>query len=251
MHYYQFNIGDYVSHTRHLSLMEDLAFRRLLDFCYLHEEPVSGSAEEVARRLGMRDHVAEVDAVLREFFQLDDDGRWHNGRVERELEAFSEKREKAVEAGKASAKARANAQRKRSGRSTDVQRTLNVGSTDVQPTSTQEPLDTNPPKEREGESAREPVVEKQGGGYVRGEANIVALLARERILDLAAASRGNLAREAARAGVTEPMCQQFLASMRSRGKSDEAAKGLLVAQLRKPSEFVLWHKAETLTTSKP
>ncbi|NDH69342.1 MAG: DUF1376 domain-containing protein, partial [Gammaproteobacteria bacterium] len=32
MHYYQFHIGDYKSHTHHLSLLEDLAYRRLLDF---------------------------------------------------------------------------------------------------------------------------------------------------------------------------------------------------------------------------
>jgi len=35
MHYYQFNIGDYASHTRHLSDLEDLAYRRLLDAYYL------------------------------------------------------------------------------------------------------------------------------------------------------------------------------------------------------------------------
>lgn len=152
MHYYQFNIGDYVSHTRHLSLMEDLAFRRLLDFCYLHEAPLEGTAEQVARKIGMRDQAAEVESVLLEFFVLGDDQRWHNARVERELAAFGEKREAAVRAGKASAKARAGAQRKGNGRSTVVQRSLIVCSTDVQPDSTQETLDKN----QEPESTPQP-----------------------------------------------------------------------------------------------
>ena len=39
MHFYSFNIGDYASHTRHLTPMEDLAYRRLLDIYYLHEQP--------------------------------------------------------------------------------------------------------------------------------------------------------------------------------------------------------------------
>ncbi len=162
MHYYQFNIGDYVSHTRHLSLMEDLAFRRLLDFCYLHEAPLEGTAEQVARKIGMREQAAEVESVLLEFFVLGDDQRWHNARVERELAAFDEKREAAVRAGKASAKARAGAQRKGNGRSTVVQRSLSVGSTDVQPTSTQETLDKNqepestPPPPQGGASSLRP-----------------------------------------------------------------------------------------------
>jgi len=43
MHYFNFNIGDYASHTRHLSLMEDLAYRRLIDAYYLAEKPFTGT----------------------------------------------------------------------------------------------------------------------------------------------------------------------------------------------------------------
>lgn len=167
LHYYQFNIGDYVSHTRHLSLMEDLAFRRLLDFCYLHEAPLEGTAEQVARKIGMREQAAEVESVLLEFFVLGDDQRWHNARVERELAAFDEKREAAVRAGKASAKARAGAQRKGNGRSTVVQRSLSIGSTDVQPDSTQETLDKN----QEPESTPRP----PGGGLFADASGTVSM----------------------------------------------------------------------------
>ena len=65
-----FNIGDYMP-PWHLSLLEDLAYRRLLDLYYLHEEPLNESSTVVARLINMRDHVDEVQIVLEEFFELD------------------------------------------------------------------------------------------------------------------------------------------------------------------------------------
>ena len=53
MHYFNFNIGDYASHTRHLSLLEDLAYRRLLDAYYLSEKPFQGSPADIAKEIGM------------------------------------------------------------------------------------------------------------------------------------------------------------------------------------------------------
>ena len=49
MFYYSFNIGDYQSHTSHLSEMEDLAYRRMLDWCYLHEKPLPEEVDEILR----------------------------------------------------------------------------------------------------------------------------------------------------------------------------------------------------------
>jgi uncharacterized protein YdaU (DUF1376 family) len=72
MHYYQFHIGDYKSHTHHLSLIEDLAFRRLLDHYYLHEHPIK--QRDIARQIGMREHEQEVLTVLNEFFVSSDAG---------------------------------------------------------------------------------------------------------------------------------------------------------------------------------
>lgn len=265
MHYYQFNIGDYVSHTRHLSLMEDLAFRRLLDFCYLHESPMEGTAEQVARKIGMREQAAEVESVLLEFFVLGDDQRWHNARVERELAAFDEKREAAVRAGKASAKARAGAQLKGNGRSTVVQRSLNVGSTVVQPTSTHEPSDTPNLNQgvREGESARthdepkpaepEPVSAKPAAiapPVNREGIRLLHFLAEKRIMDLATTERVELANSAASAGVTPDMCRKFLASMKDRGKEPEQCKGLLVSKLRDPASLANWNTSETYLSTK-
>ena len=87
MHYYQFHIGDYKSHTHHLSLMEDLAYRRLLDHYYLHQAPIK--QREIARQIGMRDHEQEVLTVLNEFFLSTDDG-YINPRADKEIKAYVE-----------------------------------------------------------------------------------------------------------------------------------------------------------------
>ena len=125
MHYYQFNIGDYVSHTRHLSPIEDIAYRRLLDAYYLSERPLNSGLTSVARQIGLRDFEQEVKIVLDEFFKLTEDG-WINIRADKEIAHFKGKIEQASKAGKASAERRSNAR-----------------STDVQPTNNQEPITNN------------------------------------------------------------------------------------------------------------
>ena len=125
MHYYQWNIGDYVSHTRHLSPIEDIAYRRLLDAYYLSERPLNSGLTSVARQIGLRDYEQEVKIVLDEFFKLTEEG-WINTRADKEIAHFKGKIEQASKAGKASAERRSNAR-----------------STDVQPTNNQEPLTNN------------------------------------------------------------------------------------------------------------
>ena len=85
MHYYQFHIGDYKAHTHHLSLMEDLAFRRLLDFYYLHEGPIK--THDIARQIGMREHEQDVLTVLNEFFMSTPNG-FINARADKEIENY-------------------------------------------------------------------------------------------------------------------------------------------------------------------
>ena len=103
MHYYQFNIGDYQSHTSHLSEMEDLVYRRLLDWYYLHETPIPLDESEVSRQIRMRSHTESIAIVLREYFERTDDG-WIHHRANKEIAKADEKSEKAS----ASAKARWN-----------------------------------------------------------------------------------------------------------------------------------------------
>ena len=118
MHYYQFNIGDYASHTRHLDLLEDLAYRRILDLYYLHERQLSGDATLVAKQIGMRDEAATVRDVLNEFFEKTDEG-YVNARADKEIAHYHSKIEQASRAGKASAERRLG--NRSTGVATDVQ----------------------------------------------------------------------------------------------------------------------------------
>jgi uncharacterized protein YdaU (DUF1376 family) len=103
MHYYQFNIGDYNSHTMHLSEIEDLTYRRLLDWYYLHESSIPLDLNEVSRQIRMRSHSDCIATVLQEFFERTPDG-WIHHRANKEIEKVGDKSQKAS----ASAKARWN-----------------------------------------------------------------------------------------------------------------------------------------------
>lgn len=105
MHYYQFNIGDYHSHTNHLEPLEDLAYRRMLDWSYLNEIPLPVDLSEIGRLIRMRSHSDCIEIVLRDFFTLTDDG-YIQSRIMTEVDAYREKSKKA----KKSAEARWNKQ---------------------------------------------------------------------------------------------------------------------------------------------
>ncbi len=99
MHYYQFNIGDYQSHTSHLSEIEDLVYRRLLDWYYLHETPIPLDESEVSRQIRMRSHTESIAIVLREYFVCTENG-WIHHRANKEIAKADEKSEKASASAK-------------------------------------------------------------------------------------------------------------------------------------------------------
>ena len=136
MNYFPFHIGDYAAHTQRLSLMEDLAYRRLIDAYYLAERPLNGRSTDVAREIGMLEQLEAVEYVLEKFFVKCDEG-YRNARCDKEIAHFRDKQNKASQAGKASAERRLNA------RSTSVgKKSTSVANpaTDEQPTNNQEPL---------------------------------------------------------------------------------------------------------------
>jgi len=84
VHYYPFHVADYLTATAHLSPMEDLAYRRLLDRYYSSEAPLPGDVDELARLIRLRGHEAEIRQVLVEFWALTEAG-WTQARAEQQL----------------------------------------------------------------------------------------------------------------------------------------------------------------------
>ena len=93
MNYYAFHIGDYKAHTPHLSLIEDLAYRRMLDLYYLTESPLP-DVKKIARAICMRENIEDIQTVLDEFFIDTEEGFIHE-RCEREIKAMNDKSGKA------------------------------------------------------------------------------------------------------------------------------------------------------------
>ena len=139
MHYYQFNIGDYASHTSRLTPIEDLAYRRLLDLYYLNEQPLNGCVKEVSREIGLSDYLPEVEYVLKKFFTLDEDV-YKQKRIEIEIKKYKSNARNKSKAGKASAKAR---QAKASSKLTGVEQVLNSVDAPLDKCSTGEQLNIN------------------------------------------------------------------------------------------------------------
>src|SRR4030095_15601018 len=85
MHYYQFNIGDYIKHTNHLSLEEDITYRRLLDLYKDTENPIPTDIPLFSRRI--RAPAETVLTILKEFFFLTDIG-YINLRADEEIRSY-------------------------------------------------------------------------------------------------------------------------------------------------------------------
>jgi len=94
MHYYQFNIKDYLAHTTHLEPMEDLAYRRMIDYCYLNQIGLPKSLDEISRLIRLRPHKKEISTILKEFFHFEN-GAYLNKKVEQVIEKYLEKSIKA------------------------------------------------------------------------------------------------------------------------------------------------------------
>jgi uncharacterized protein YdaU (DUF1376 family) len=139
MHYFQFNIGDYASHTSRLTPLEDLAYRRMLDLYYLNEQPLNECVKEVAREIGLSEYASEVEYVLCKFFTKNENG-FSQKRIDLEIKKYKSNAKNKSRAGKASAKARAV---KASKEVTGVEQVLNTTSTDVEQNTKHKPLTIN------------------------------------------------------------------------------------------------------------
>ena len=141
MHYYQFNIGDYSARTAHLSPIEDLAYRRMIDLYVKNESPLPKKVEEIARLTRLRGHEESIKIVLSDFFKLTKSG-WVDDSIQEIVDKYKEKSEKA----KKSAKARWEKESSNSGKKGDANalRTQTEGNANHKPlTNNHKPLTNN------------------------------------------------------------------------------------------------------------
>lgn len=90
MHYYQFNIGDYIKSTSHLSIAEDITYRRLMDLYYDTEQPIPDDNPRVLRRLRLGSEYSDsLEIVLSEFFILTENG-WENKRCSEDIQSYQD-----------------------------------------------------------------------------------------------------------------------------------------------------------------
>ena len=99
MNFYPFHIGDYAAHTRNLSFMEDLAYRRLIDQYYLDESPLKGEPSLIARRIGMSDFSSDVQYILETFFEKEGEF-WVSKRCDGEIAKYRLKADSARNANR-------------------------------------------------------------------------------------------------------------------------------------------------------
>ena len=85
MIWYKFHLGDYITHTTHLSDAEDLAYRRLLDLYYMSEAPIPLDTAFVARKIRLDLDITE--SVLSEFFEATEEG-YQNTRCDAEIAKY-------------------------------------------------------------------------------------------------------------------------------------------------------------------
>lgn len=118
MHYFQFEIKEWIANTAHLSLEEESAYLRLIFYYYDSEKPIANAdLDKVFRKCRIPKELGCY--ILTEFFQCEDDQVWIHKRCDEEIARYHAKKEQASRAGKASAERRFNS------RLTDVQPIIN------------------------------------------------------------------------------------------------------------------------------
>ena len=96
MNYYNHHIGDYAKDTAHLTMLEDAAYRRMLDLYYSSERALPLNRDGLYRlvRARSKDEKKAVDTILEEFFHLGETG-WHQTRCDEEIAKTKDKSQSA------------------------------------------------------------------------------------------------------------------------------------------------------------
>jgi len=99
VNYYKRHLGDYARKAGHLSMLEHGAYNLILDAYYDREVPPTRAEAIRFARARSAEEIAAVDVVLAEFF-TETDGRYVQGRVEREFEEAAIQADKNRDNGK-------------------------------------------------------------------------------------------------------------------------------------------------------
>lgn len=165
MNHYPRHIGDIVSATVGLSLMERGAYTALIDMYYLHEKALPTDRKEVYR-LAMCTSAQErkaVDYVITRFFTDGPDG-WHQKRCDEELAKYREKSAKAAQSASVRwADGHANAMR------THSDGNANASETHGKRNASQEPVANSHRKATQGREQREPRPARARGSRLPSE----------------------------------------------------------------------------------
>jgi len=97
MNFYPFHLGDYASATKGLTLLEDLAYRRLIDLYYMSEAPIPDDIDRVSRLIGMRENSEIISYILSEFF-VKSEGCFRHSRCDQEIAKYHAKAARARKA---------------------------------------------------------------------------------------------------------------------------------------------------------
>lgn len=107
MNYYPRYPAHYVAKTLHLSMEQDGAYTRLLDWYYANERPIPHGQRYAIARAQTPSERRSTDAVLREFFALEN-GVYEHERAGREIEKATPKIEAARANGRLGGRPRKN-----------------------------------------------------------------------------------------------------------------------------------------------
>jgi uncharacterized protein YdaU (DUF1376 family) len=100
MHFYPFHLKDYVAATAHLTPLEDICYRRLLDLAYETESPLTADHDVLARRIRMAGEGELVGRILDEFWSFHKGQGWRHERVDTELRIFEQRSTNAKKAAR-------------------------------------------------------------------------------------------------------------------------------------------------------
>lgn len=152
MHYYKFNIADWILHTSHLTPEEEGIYLRLLNHYYDTESSIPTETQPVIRRLRLIGLEDKALMILEEFF-YQEGGFWNHKRCQKEILAYQTKAETSKANGSKGGRPRGSTSSQKNPKKPRKTQAVNSGNPEITLTKNQEPITKNqisPPNPPEG-----------------------------------------------------------------------------------------------------